>query len=186
MALLTRQSLRDRAATRTYTKGASAVLAEDVGKAASTVKAFDVFLSHSYADAAAILGLKITLENDGLSVYVDWIDDPHLNRTKVDRSTATQLRSRMASCRSFLYALSPNAATSKWMPWELGYFDGFSGKVALVPIVETVVSTFEGQEYLSRYPYVDEARTTTDPRLQLWVNSSATLYQQIRPWLAAS
>ena len=29
---------------------------------------------------------------------------------------------RMNQCRSLIYAFSENAAKSKWMPWELGYF----------------------------------------------------------------
>jgi hypothetical protein len=39
----------------------------------------------------------------------------------------------MAFSRSPIYASSENAAASKWMPWELGYFPGRSGaKIGLV------------------------------------------------------
>ncbi len=183
MPLLTRQSLRDRASRLTFAKSATFLLAEGVREAAKAQKTFDVFLSHSYADAAAILGLKVTLEGHGLSVYVDWVEDTQLERTKVDHATATHLRNRMRSCKSLLYAVSPNATSSKWMPWELGYFDGFNQKVALVPIVEVPVATFQGQEYLSLYPYVDEANPKGDPKPQLWVNSSTTEYQLMSTWL---
>jgi hypothetical protein len=186
MALLTRQALRDRASRQTFAKSATSLLAESVRNAAKAQKAFDVFLSHSYADAAAILGLKITLEGHGMSVYVDWVEDTQFERTKVDQATATQLRNRMRSCKSLLYAVSPNSANSKWMPWELGYFDGFNGKVALVPIVETPAAEFQGQEYLSLYPYVDEAASSKDQRPRLWINSSATEYQQMSVWLQAA
>jgi hypothetical protein len=37
---------------------------------------FDVFLSHCVRDARAIEGVKTLLSRTGLSVYVDWIDDP--------------------------------------------------------------------------------------------------------------
>jgi hypothetical protein len=47
------------------------------------------------------------------------------------------------------------------VPWELGYFDGFSGgSVAVLPIVDYEGATFKGQEYLGLYPVVDKGRYT--------------------------
>jgi hypothetical protein len=40
---------------------------------------FDVFLSHSVRDAQLVLGLKKLLEGEGLTVYVDWIEDKDLD-----------------------------------------------------------------------------------------------------------
>lgn len=41
------------------------------------------------------------------------------------------------------------------MPWELGYFDGYSsGKVAILPVLDYEYETFSGQEYLGIYPKV--------------------------------
>ena len=34
------------------------------------------------------------------------------------------LRQRMDHCRFLLFATSKASPDSKWMPWELGYFDG--------------------------------------------------------------
>jgi hypothetical protein len=65
---------------------------------------FDVFLSHSYTDSTTILGVFDLLEAQGLSVYVDWIVDNQLDRTKVSRQTADKLRQRMRQCRSLIYA----------------------------------------------------------------------------------
>jgi hypothetical protein len=43
------------------------------------------------------------------------------------------------------------------MPWELGFFDGYRpGQVAILPLVRTSGETFEGQEYLGLYPYVED------------------------------
>lgn len=56
------------------------------------------------------------------------------------------------------------------MPWELGYFDGYNGKVAIVPIVESASSDFKEQEYLSLYPYIDEAGIKGSSEKALWVN----------------
>lgn len=185
MALFTQSQLRARGATAAATRSADRVLQESA-KAFSRVGTYDIFLSHSFADATMILGLKKTLEGFGFSVYVDWIEDPTLNRSRVTPATAAVLRERMRSCRSLLYASSPNATASKWMPWELGYFDAYKGLVAVVPIVESNQSSFVGQEYLGLYPYVDEA-TSTNGQLYLWINSgSANNSETLKRWLTAA
>lgn len=119
---------------------------------------FDIFLSHSFKDADAIWGVKNLLESNGKSVYVDWLDDPLLDRSRVTPATASQLRSRMQQCSSLVYATSPAAATSKWMPWELGYFDGRKGPeaVAIMPLVRSSTEPV-GQEYIGLYPQVDHS-----------------------------
>ena len=114
-----------------------------------------MFLSHSYDDAEVILGVKKIIEALGLSVYVDWIDDAKLDRSKVTKETAGVLRLRMRACSSLVYAHSPNTADSKWMPWELGYFDGFKEtSVWILPLVKDYDAEF--QEYLGLYPTVDK------------------------------
>jgi hypothetical protein len=44
------------------------------------------------------------------------------------------------------------------MPWELGFFDGFKGRVAIVPLNENQfdINEFKGQEYLGIYPYLKD------------------------------
>ena len=118
---------------------------------------FDVFLSHSLRDALLIVGLKHLLEADGLSVYVDWISDPQLDRTKVNAATAVRLRERMKACRSLVYATSQNASTSRWMPWELGLFDGTHGpeRVAICPVA-TGTGSYAGEEYLGLYKTLEK------------------------------
>ena len=62
----------------------------------------------------------------------------------------------MRSCKSLFFATSDNSSNSKWMPWELGYYDGYRGKVAILPINASLYQkdSFEGQEYLGLYNYV--------------------------------
>lgn len=118
---------------------------------------FDIFLSHSYQDKEIIPYLKKTLENLGFKVYVDWINDKFLSRENVDKKTAALLQKRMNQSKSLFYATSENSPNSKWMPWELGYFDGKKNKkVAILPINKDNSSNenFEGQEYLGLYFYV--------------------------------
>ena len=97
------------------------------------------------------------LEADGLSVYVDWIEDPQLDRTKVNATTAAHLRERMKRCLSLVYATSQNASSSRWMPWELGFFDGAHGpdQVAICPIA-TGTGSCAGEEYLGLYKTLEK------------------------------
>ena len=114
---------------------------------------FDIFLSHSYEDATVIAGVKALIERERLSVYVDWIEDAQADRKQVTPATASMLRGRMQHCRFLLFASSKASPTSKWMPWELGYFDGLKpGRVGILPIVITAGAPFDGQEYLGLYP----------------------------------
>jgi len=114
---------------------------------------FDIFMSHSYQDAEVIAGVKVIIERSGLSAYVDWIEDAQMDRTRVTAYTANMLRQRMSHCRFLLYATSKASPNSKWMPWELGYFDGLkAGNVGILPMVQTAGDTFNGQEYLGLYP----------------------------------
>lgn len=134
------------------TKSASRILEE---AAATPQTSFDVFLSHSRLDAEIILGVQQLLKAQGLSVYVDWLVDPQMDRSNVTTETADKLRTRMRQSRSLIYVHSANSPGSKWMPWELGFFDGFRSAVAVLPIVQRTDETFKGVEYVSLYPYID-------------------------------
>jgi hypothetical protein len=136
-------------------KSASQMLTEDARRF-SSLNRYDVFLSHAFKDGDIVLGVKSLIEAEGLTVYVDWIEDTTLDRTKVTRSTAKVLRERMRTCSSLVYVHTPNASESAWMPWELGYFDAFKpGFVWIMPLVELSDSEFKGQEYLGLYPPIE-------------------------------
>lgn len=137
---------------------------EILRKAAVAVGRYDIFLSHSFRDATLILGVRAILERSGKRVYVDWIDDPQLDRSRVTSQTAAKLRLRMDDCDSLVYAATPSATTSKWMPWELGYFDGRKGPeaVAILPLVNRVGESI-GQEYLELYPKVERSAVSMLP-----------------------
>jgi hypothetical protein len=130
----------------------------------TSARHFDVFLSHSISDAKLVLGIVAFLETQGLRVYVDWIVDREMDRSTVTSATAERLRDRMRQSSCLIYAHSSRSSASKWMPWELGHFDGFKAAVAILPIAQTAQTSYSGQEYLSLYPYVD--RKT----MSLWVN----------------
>jgi hypothetical protein len=147
-------------------------------------KPYDIFLSHSKLDEEEIWGLKFKLEDYGYSVYIDWVDDPHLDRGDVSKETAALLRQRMRTSSSLLYVTSANSVESKWTPWELGYKDGHAGRAAVLPISpqETAEDTYHGVEYLSLYPYLSEYRDTSG-EMRLWVNWTHTNYVTFDGWL---
>ena len=96
----------------------------------------DRVMKFGFDDAEIIYGVKKMIETLSLTVYVDWIEDAQLDRTKVTAKTAAVLRERMKTCSSLVYAHSANSPSSVWMPWELGYFDGIRPhQVWILPLV---------------------------------------------------
>src|SRR6266581_3241453 len=164
MALFTEAALRNLATQHRSAqmfKSADTILRE---AATTSAMSFEVFLSHSFNDAELILGIVAALKQHGLRVYVDWIVDAQMDRSRVTSETAERLRQRMRQSASLVYAHSLQSGSSKWMPWELGYFDGFRSAVAILPVAQTTQESFAGPEYLGLYPYIDITTTT------LWVN----------------
>ena len=188
MALFTETTLRNAAREYRFSenyrvaKSADALLSE----AATTYQtSFDVFLSHSIKDAELVLGAYRILVGRGFKVYVDWLVDPTMDRSRVTSETAEKLRQRMRQSSSLVYMQSAESVNSKWMPWELGYFDGYRSAVAIWPIVYMTQDAFVGQEYLGLYPWVDGSA------LNLWVNKGSaperlfrgTTYKSFGVWL---
>ena len=146
-------------------------------------KQFDIFLSHSIKDKKKIAGLKLEMEDMGFSVYVDWVEDKLLDRTKVNKQTALLLQQRMKNCRCLVYAFSENSGELKWMPWELGYFDGLKSRVAVLPITNKTGDTFIGTEYLGIYFYITIDKIDTTLNETLWVHESSSKYISFKGWL---
>lgn len=119
-------------------------------------KHYDIFLCHSTKDQEEIRALKAFYENQGKSAYVAEINDPQIILDGINKTTAEVLQNRMQNSDNLYYVLSKNSQNSKWMPWELGFFDGEKGsdKIKVVPIVDKndyEVLGFSGQEYLELY-----------------------------------
>lgn len=147
---------RNRGLQKSAGMSSGRILKESV-TAATAADSFDVFLSHSIADAEIVLGIKQLLEESGLKVYVDWVEDAQLDRRAVTKESAAVLRQRMRQSKSLIYLSSENSSSSKWMPWELGYFDGFKPDgVAIMPVLDSPTDAFRGQEYLGLYPIVQK------------------------------
>lgn len=122
------------------------------GKDYNTI--FDIFISYNIYDKAIIKGVYNKLTEMGFKVYVDFIVDRSLDRGNVTLDTARIIRKRLENSKSLIYAQSPNAAMSRWMPWELGVVDGHTKRCAVLPILSSSYDTYSKQEYLKLYPVI--------------------------------
>jgi hypothetical protein len=175
---------KGRAATPSF-RTASQVLLTEV-KSYSPGKSYDIFLSHCFKDAEAVLGVSETLKGMGYSVYVDWLEDSQLSRDQVSKATAEILKARMGGSKALFFASSDQSGSSRWMPWELGYFDGLRSKVAILPVVETGAYTdaFTGQEYLGLYLYVTKGSHPVYYHETLIIRTSSTSGKPFSEWVA--
>lgn len=147
-------------------------------------KKYDVFISHSYSDKKLIFTLVKLFNSCGYSVYVDWIVDSELDRTSVSAETAEIVRNRIMESNSLAYISTSNIADSKWCPWELGLADGLhNGRASILPIINEG-ATFNGQEYLGTYPYIDYQMDKQGFN-QFWINDqeNSNKYTNLRNWL---
>lgn len=115
---------------------------------------FDIFISYNINDKAIIKGVYNQLTEKGFKVYVDIIVDSNLNRSNVTLETAQTIRCRLENSKSLIYAQSPSAIMSRWMPWELGVVDGHTKRCAVLPILTTRYDSYSKQEYLKLYPVI--------------------------------
>lgn len=182
MSLFTESSIRMRAKKETRYFTVDSVLTEQVKKQAS-ITGYDIFLSHAFDDKELVLGLALAIEDFGYTVYLDWRNDPLLDRKTVNVKTAEILRARMKSSRCLLYSTTENSSLSKWMPWELGFKDGDNNRVAILPVTRDYSTSYQGQEYLGLYPYITEENDTTGKH-RLWVRRSLSTYIDFDSWLA--
>lgn len=158
---------------------------EEMVKGAAAADHYDVFLSHAYADRELVVGLTSIFESQGMSVYVDWIEDPQANRKRVTAENADMLRQRMGVSDALVVAYSANAAVSPWVTWEIAYFDGLKKRVAVLavdPVGAAAVATgYTGQEYMQLYPSIDLANSKTGVPT-LWVNRKDRKYNAVKSW----
>jgi hypothetical protein len=116
---------------------------------------FDIFLSQSIRDAEIVLGIYDLLVEQGYSVFCDWIIAPEVSRFEVSPTNAAFVRGVMTICDTFLFLDTEQADQSLWMCWELGWFDGQNGHVAILPVLEDKTVHYRSREFLGLYPYVE-------------------------------
>jgi hypothetical protein len=130
--------------------------------ASAPARRFDVFLSHAKHDEARVKQVRQAFADAGYSLYVDWEDDPLLDRAHVTRETAKTLQDRMRQCRALVLALSESSARSPWVQWEIGFFDAMRGMVFILPLDDDALEAVRQQEYHALYPVLDRADFVSD------------------------
>lgn len=126
----------------------------DHSNEASVDTIYDIFLSYNFKDKEIVKGVYLWLRRNGFKVYLDFEVDPQLDRRNVTKESAERIHQRLLHSSSLLYAQSPNANMSKWMPWELGVVDGNTRKCAILPITPNGAAPSPQQEYLLLYPLI--------------------------------
>lgn len=178
MPYFTRESLLAYAnRTRTFTETATAT------RASMAHSSFDIFLSHSSLDTDVANALDELLRTLKYTVYLDRRVDPGLNPKNVNEATVRMLQKRLGQSRCLLVATSDNVATSTWVPWEMGFMDGYRARVATLPVLTTATDTFKGREYFGVYPDVTPDRDPSPTRML--VTHADGLRQDLRDWAAS-
>ena len=113
-----------------------------------------VFLSHSHEDRELAEGLKKTLGQMGINLYIDWLDNKMPPQT--NRETAEALKNKITEMNFFMILATKTALTSRWVPWEIGIADGRKPhqQILLVPVADPS-GEFHGSEYLRLYNYIE-------------------------------
>lgn len=184
MALYTMPGLKRRAATLQN----SYSIRDEMKKLVGAQGPFDIFLSQRQLDAEIVKVLYDDITSMGYRVYVDWITDQELDRAQVNSETAEVLRKRLRDAKCLLYVATTGSVGSKWMPWELGFKDGHSSKVAILPIAasDSTSSSYRGQEYLGLYPYVSRQADFTGIKKKLLIHKDETTFVTLDSWLSGA
>jgi hypothetical protein len=116
-----------------------------------------VFLSYRRKDKEYVKPIVDLLQSLGVNVYVDYLD--HQLPDTPDATTAEILRNRIKKSDKFIMVATPNSASSKWIPWELGLGDGFDGfeNTIILPVTNNE-NSWDEQEYFKIYGNVQEAK----------------------------
>jgi len=154
MALLNESDIRARGRRRALEEGLTVdeALAQVARKQAPR---YDVFLSQTMRDAEIVLGVYDLLTAIGYNVFCDWITAPKAHRDEVTPANAAFIRTVMSASDSLLFIDTEGAVQSRWMCWELGWFDGANGRIAVLPVLRDDQKYYSGREFLGLYPYVE-------------------------------
>jgi hypothetical protein len=100
VALLSEEKLRKLAQQRSQ-RPARVLIEAEMRKMVAALEGDDIFLSHCFKDKRLTDGLTEQFERIGYTVYIDWRDDPYLDRSRVNSKTAGVLRDRLTSSKRF-------------------------------------------------------------------------------------
>lgn len=114
---------------------------------------YDVFLSHSSLDANELLQLKVLLNQQGKTVYIDWVNDRvMLNRQNQNHDTWKALELRMDQSKTLLYVMTDNSIKSPCTEREVMYFKNVSKSVKVYkphPVSLPTPSYLDGCDFIT-------------------------------------
>ncbi|PKO78278.1 MAG: hypothetical protein CVU21_04210 [Betaproteobacteria bacterium HGW-Betaproteobacteria-15] len=114
------------------------------------------FLCHSHKDRDLALGLQQWLKEQGMELYIDWLDScmPEIP----DGTTADRIRTVIKGADVFFFLATNDSMASRWCPWELGFADGVKRNEQISVIATHDASgKYYGNEYLQLYRRIDQA-----------------------------
>ncbi|MCC9018898.1 toll/interleukin-1 receptor domain-containing protein [Flavobacterium lipolyticum] len=113
-----------------------------------------VFLSHKHGETEALNGTITLLKQEGISIYVDWMDEGMPKFTC--GLTAKRIKEKIKENDKFIILATEGAINSKWCNWELGLGDAakYIDNIAILPVVKDQQS-YNGSEYLEIYPFIE-------------------------------
>lgn len=154
MVFLRDPDIRERARRRARNSGVS--VEQELSRSARLRRSrYDIFLSQTSRDAEIVLGVYDLLTSSGYTVFCDWIETPEIDRDQVTPTNAAVIRACMGISDTLLFLDTRGAVQSLWMCWELGWFDGARGPVAILPVLAAEERHYRGREFLGLYPYVE-------------------------------
>ena len=124
-----------------------------------------VFLSHKHSDLDKIGGVIDFFEKTyGVKCYI-YANDKNMPST-TNRKTAEILKDTIKKADKFILIATEDAISSKWCNWELGLGDAFKYDSQEIAIFffknsETDEQEYNGNEYMSLYPYIEYRDGTT-------------------------
>lgn len=114
---------------------------------------FDVFISYSYLDDPVLpLALSLMLKDNGCSSYIP---------ERIDRNSGyvptfmdiDHTRNILMSSQSLIMINGPKTSRSQWIPWEIGFISGRTGKVAVSSTADKD-DKVKNREFLKLYPSI--------------------------------
>lgn len=116
-----------------------------------------VFLSHKHDDLRDLRGFMGKLQQLGVHVYIDSMDNKMPEQTSSE--TARRIKGVIKSSNKFIFLATEKAIESYWCNWELGIGDAlkYDGHIAILPMKDTgkYDHQYKGNEYLEIYPHID-------------------------------
>lgn len=128
------------------------------------------FLCHSHKDETLVKGLIVILREQGIELYVDWLD--HSMPPKPNKVTASNIQKKIKDSDIFLFLATENSKASRWCPWEIGYADASQKNIYIIPT--SFGNEIYGNEYLEFYPYIDEGIRNSDKKHGYAIFESST------------